>query len=473
MPRTVRQRCKLQWHAGIHPPSNSDVRSVKTNAALRQLPFGEVTSAADGTHDKWMKTVIFFAGAMAVASAHRVTFSVLAVPLQRELGLSLPQMGILQSAVLAGYILGQIPLGVVADRIGGTLVMHISLFLWSAVTGLTAFVHGTSPSLQFPGLLLARFALGLSQSCIMPATSAMAARCLPQEYRGRALSFIYAASSLGVVAGLLCFPVVAAPLGWPAALVAFAAGGLLWVVFGALTLPQGKMPPLAPVAVRTAKSHESKRGAQPRQKNSSKSNWFQVLVLCWTHCVIGWGFFIFQAWMPSYLHSMGAADLGSMGMLSALPWAASAFGGLGAGWLADHLHESHRWELARVRGFTQTIATIGPAVSLVPLIVTHNSCGLRMAVVCLTAFMGLQAFCYSGFHAYVQDVAPKDAGKLLGLSNSAATVVGMAGNVVTGGMAASTWGYSGLFALTALLYTGSCLTWNMCMKGQHLTVAYA
>lgn len=73
----------------------------------------------------------------------------------------------------------------------------------------------------------------------------------------------------------------------------------------------------------------------------------------------------------------------------------------------------------------------------------------------------------------MQDVAPKDAGKLLGLSNSAATVVGMAGNVVTGGMAASAWGYSGLFALTALLYTGSCLTWNICMKGQPLTVAYA
>lgn len=38
---------------------------------------------------------------------------------------------------------------------------------------------------------------------------------------------------------------------------------------------------------------------------------------------------------------------------------ASAFGGLGAGWLADHLHETHSWELARVRNFTQTIATIG------------------------------------------------------------------------------------------------------------------
>lgn len=48
------------------------------------------------------------------------------------------------------------------------------------------------------------------------------------------------------------------------------------------------------------------------------------------------------------------------------------------------------------------VGLAGPAVSLVPLILAKNSCGLGMAVACLTAFMGLQAFAYSGFHAYVQ-----------------------------------------------------------------------
>lgn len=132
-------------------------------------------------------------------------------------------------------------------------------------------------------------------------------------------------------------------------------------------MPRQKTSPIAPVTVRCANSHESKLKAHSRQKSRSNSNWFQVLtlchrvktahpglqhatlhlcfswtsfdcltkrvqhvgwyaylqvlVLCWTHCVIGWGFFIFQSWMPSYLHSVGAADLGSMGMLSALPWA--------------------------------------------------------------------------------------------------------------------------------------------------------
>ena len=49
----------------------------------------------------------------------------------------------------------------------------------------------------------------------------------------------------------------------------------------------------------------------------------QIAVLMWTHCAIGWGFFIFQSWIPTYLSALGARDLESMGMLSALPWAVS------------------------------------------------------------------------------------------------------------------------------------------------------
>ena len=49
----------------------------------------------------------------------------------------------------------------------------------------------------------------------------------------------------------------------------------------------------------------------------------QIAVLAWTHCVIGWGFFIFQFWIPTYLKTLGPLDLESMGALSALPWAVS------------------------------------------------------------------------------------------------------------------------------------------------------
>ena len=70
----------------------------------------------------------------------------------------------------------QIPLGILADRIGGIPVMQSSLLLWTAVTGATSLIRRLPQPQRFPALLIARAALGLAQSCIMPATSAMAAK---------------------------------------------------------------------------------------------------------------------------------------------------------------------------------------------------------------------------------------------------------------------------------------------------------
>ena len=65
-----------------------------------------------------------------------------------------------------------------------------------------------------------------------------------------------------------------------------------------------------------------------------------------------------------------------------------------------------------------------------------------------------------------QDVAPKDAGKLLALTNSASTLVGFGANLITGALAASKFGYAAVFALTSGIYLASCLSWNAAMKGQ-------
>lgn len=47
----------------------------------------------------------------------------------------------------------------------------------------------------------------------------------------------------------------------------------------------------------------------------------------------------------------------------------------------------------------------GPAVSLVPLIIASQGSSVTTAVLCLTGTLSLQAFCYAGFHAYVQVTA--------------------------------------------------------------------
>ena len=70
----------------------------------------------------------------------------------------------------------------------------------------------------------------------------------------------------------------------------------------------------------------------------------------------------------------------------------------------------------------------------------------------------------------MQDVAPKDAGKMLAITNSASVLVGFAANLITGALAASKFGYTAVFGLTIALYLVSCLSWNAVMKGQKIAL---
>ena len=78
------------------------------------------------------------------------------------------------------------------------------------------------------------------------------------------------------------------------------------------------------------------------------------------------------------------------------------------------------------------------------------------------AFQGL---CYPGFHSYVQDIAAKDAGLVLALTNSCSIAAGIIGNIITGHLAASPFGFRAVFGLTASLYMLSALTWLIFTTG--------
>ncbi|DBB03799.1 TPA: hypothetical protein ACH3X3_011103 [Trebouxia sp. C0006] len=393
----------------------------------------------------------------------------------------------------------QIPAGVVADRFGGVHVLLAGLACWSTMTGLNPLAGYTTHPLQT--LVVMRAALGLAQSVMMPSVSATAARWVPPANRGKAISTIYAASSGGTVLGLMTTPVLAQLLGgWPACFLLFAGLGIVWAIGCWLYLPA---PSSAPYATASASLKQTQPAAQAtaglQQLNSRRKpaaslqtqlleadlpahggadklpvsrsqNVVHILALCWVHSVIGWGFFILQSWIPTYLNHLGMTDLKTVGLLSALPWVGTAIAAVLAGKLAGHLRDQKGWSALRIRTFCQDVATLGPAVSLVPLIISSQGSSVATAVLCLTGTLSLQAFCYAGFHAYVQDVAPQDAGKLLGITNTCGTMVGILGNIVTGNIAASQGGYPVVFALISGGYLSSFVVWRIWVNGHSIVL---
>ena len=62
-------------------------------------------------------------------------------------------------------------------------------------------------------------------------------------------------------------------------------------------------------------------------------------------------------------------------------------------------------------------------------------------------------------------MAPRNAGKLLGLTNSCATLAGVAANVAAGLLSGAAGGFGAMLGLTAALYLASFASFNAWARG--------
>lgn len=394
--------------------------------------------------------------AAVMAAVSRTCFSMLAIPIQRDFGLSMGDMGLIQSSLLFGYIVGQIPAGVLSDRIGGIKALLFGLFVWSLFGVLMMGIPlASSPILA---LLALRSGLGLGQSVLMPGISATAAQSFAPTERGDKTSGIYACYSLGTVFGLIITPILADVAGWLGCLGIFGILGIICCVSGSFLLHQDAMDSAPDIVTKPA--HNKPHFGRFRRHAK------HLVLLCWTHAVIGFGFFVLQSWIPTFLHGLGITNLKSLGLISALPWLLTAFVSVFSGRISMYLESERDWSFLRVRRLMQTLSSIGIASCLLPLAaLNQHAISPLLAIFTISMAVAFQGLCYPGFHSYVQDIAAKDAGLVLALTNSCSIAAGIFGNIITGHLAASPYGFRAVFGLTAILYVLSALTWLIFTKG--------
>jgi MFS family permease len=450
----------------------------------------------------WSKaaSTVYYAACLStfMAAVGRVSFSVLAVPIQQQYNLRLTEMGLLQSAMLIGYVLGQVPAGIIADRLGGPQTLCAGLIAWSVASMAMAL----SPFVPWPlaVILISRAALGLAQAVMMPGVSASSAQWFPAAVRASRTSGVYAWYSLGTVLGLSATPAIASIAGWPNAFLAFGAAGVVLGLFALRSLPklpeeyikQQMSTKRRPRSVDSFDKGDSSSSSDEESNTSSTSmsstgsrkalDWDLVLhhapdmlLLCFTHGVIGFGFFVLQSWVPTFLYSLSLSgsgapiDLTTLGLLSAAPWLFTAAVAIRAGALADWLQIKAKWTAVQVRHAMQTAASVGACLALAPLALFPSSTlSPTLATVALSVAVASQGFNYGGYHAYVQDVAPGDAGLILGLTNTFSSVAGIVGNIVAGALAGGPAGFAAVFGLTVVLHAMSAVTWLVFARGKKI-----
>ena len=166
------------------------------------------------------------------------------------------------------------------------------------------------------------------------------------------------------------------------------------------------------------------------------------------HLCNNFGFYIILLWLPSYLTRTFSVPMDRLGAFSVIPWIVAFIMQNTSGWFADGLRK-RGMRLTTVRKLMQAGAfTLGG----LPLLILPIARSPEMAVALVTISIGGTALGAGGFVVNHLDVAPRYAGILMGISNTAATVPGIIGVAATGFILEATNSFSAVFYLTAIVY---------------------
>ncbi len=151
-------------------------------------------------------------------------------------------------------------------------------------------------------------------------------------------------------------------------------------------------------------------------------------------------------------------------MLSILPWLTMAFAANIGGYIADSA-VARGVSVTLVRKVAQSIGFLGPAFFLTRL---GDATTPVAAVACMMASQGLDALgSNSGLYSNHQDIAPRYAGVLLGLSNSAGVLAGVLGTAATG-FILTNGGWNDVWAVAVGLYIFGTVVFNLFATGERI-----
>ncbi len=180
----------------------------------------------------------------------RQLLSILAKPIQDELGVTDGQLGLISGLYFAlFYCLLAIPVGWLADRSNRVRVLSLACALWSAATvacGLTA---------NYAQLAVARMSVGIGEAGGVPPSYAIISDYFPSGTRGTALAIFNFGPAIGLALGVAFGASIAVAYSWRSAFIVLGAVGLAAAVIVLLFVREPARGGLdAPGAVPSSKA---------------------------------------------------------------------------------------------------------------------------------------------------------------------------------------------------------------------------
>jgi len=381
--------------------------------------------------------------------------------------------GLILGCFFWGYIVVQVPSGLIAERYSGKNVFGWSIFL----TGIFNILTPIAARTNFTALIVVRVLTGAVEGGIFPSLSCMISRWVPEQERSGLTTFINSGLTFGTLVGLplsgfLCG--ISWDNGWPLAFYVPGALAVVWFFFWIVLVFEDPdvHPRISPEEKQYIKSSTG-RSVDNDQKKKQSIPWLAIFtsVPLWallaaqvTNC---WGFYVLLTKLPTYMKTVLNFDLNTNGLLSALPYLVKWILSVVFSIIADMLLRRKVLNVTQTRKVFTTIGLLFPGLALIGVAYTGYD---RFALIALfIACIGINGGTSSGFTCNHFDLAPNHAAILMSIINGLGNICGflapyVVGVIVTDEESLSQWQL--IFLLSAGIYIAGSLIYIMFASGE-------
>jgi len=354
----------------------------------------------------------------------RMTVSVLAPVITKDLGLTNTEFGAITTWFLVAYTISQAVSGKIYDRFGNKLGFIFSVVIWSIAAILHAFASG------FASLSAFRFMLGFGEAGNFPGAAKVAAEWFPQRERALAQGIFNSGVALGSIVAPPLIIWLQLSYGWKTTFIFTGILGFVWLAFW-LTLyyPRNRHKWLTENEKTLIEEGETTDPAEEKSPTyRSLLKYKQTWAIVLARFLVDPVWWLYITWLPKYLYDARGFDLKQIGVFAWLPFVAAGLGSLFGGWLAKFLI-GRGWSVDKTRK-----AIIAVSCLLMPagIVAAYTSDAMfALAMISLVLF-GFQVW-INNVQTLPSDFFPKSAvGSVAGLGGMGAGIGSMIFTFTTG-----------------------------------------
>ncbi len=370
----------------------------------------------------------------------RLTISVLAPLITKELNLSNTEFGGIATWFLFAYTISQSLSGKLYDRIGIKKGFTVSIIVWS----LAAMAHAFAVGLR--SLSAFRFILGLGEAGNWPGAAKTVAVWFPARQRALGMAIFNSGAAIGSIVAPPIIVGLTAYFGhWQQTFVVTGMLGFFWLVlwwFVYDTPENHKWLTAAEYKIITEDEAETTGRKQSDNVDANSSvtsstvllaepvkplGWFDLLRYRQTWAIVLARFLVdpvwwlYITWLPLYLSQVHGFDLKQIGLFAWVPYVAADAGSLFGGWLSGFLI-GRGWSVNNAR---KTVIIFAAALMPAGIFAAFTADSMTALALIAVVLFGFQVW-INNVQTLPSDFFPSNAvGSVAGLGGTGAGIGSM------------------------------------------------